>query len=190
MQWTMNENSLFAILLRSRWWVSFALAIGITAVAVALLPKPYSVAGWLMGMPFIVIGSIAAWRQWRLPSSARIERAVTAAQAMSAADFKRALIDGFRRDGYEVDAAGGGGYDFTARKAYRRAVVACRRFKVARTGVDPLREVVAARDAVDAQDAIYVALGEVTDQARAFAAKHSVRLVDGAELARLLPAGH
>lgn len=187
MQWTMNENSLFAILLRSRWWLSFAIAIAITAVAVALLPVPYTAAGWLMGIPFAVIGSIAAWRQWQLPSSARIERVVAAAQAMSVAEFKRALIDGFRGDGFEVDATVGGGYDFTVRKGYRRAVVACRRFKVARTGVEPLREVVTARDAVDAQDAVYVALGEVTDQARSFAERHSIRLVDGAELARLLP---
>ncbi len=187
MQWTMNENSLFAILLRSRWWLSFAIAAAITAVAVALLPAPYTAAGWLMGIPFAVIGGIAAWRQRNRPSSARIERSIMAAQAMSVAEFKRALIDGFRSDGYEVDATAGSGYDFTARKGYRRAVVACRRFKVARTGVEPLREVVAARDAADAQDAVYVALGEVTEQARSFVARHSIRLVDGAELARLLP---
>lgn len=188
MQWTMNENSLFAVLLRSRWWISFVLAIGFTAAGVSLLPHPYTIAGWLMGLPFAVIGCIAAWRQLRLPSSARIERTVAAAQAMPVPEFKRELMDGLRRDGYEVDAAAGTGYDFIVRKEYRRAVVACRRFKVARTGVEPLREVVAARDAADVQDAMYVALGEVTDNARAFAAKHSIRILDGAALARLMPA--
>ena len=189
MQWTMNENSLFAVLLRSRWWLSFALAAGFTTAGVTLLPQPYTVAGWLMGVPFAVIGCIAAWRQLRVPSSARIGRTVAAVQAMPAPEFRRALMDGFRRDGYEVDATSGAGYDFSVRKEYRRAVVGCRRFKVARTGVEPLREIVAARDAAEAQDAMYVALGEVTDNALAFAAKHSIRIVDGAALARLLPAG-
>lgn len=63
-----------------------------------------------------------------------------------------------------------------------------RRFKVARTGVEPLREVLSARDAADAQDAVYVALGEVTEQAQQFAARHTIRILGGAELARLLPA--
>jgi restriction system protein len=185
MQWTMNENSLFAVLLRSRWWLSFALAIGFSAAGVTLLPAPYTAAGYLMGVPFAVIGCIAAWRQLRAPSNARIQRAVTAAQAMSAPEFKRALADGLRRDGYTVDEAAGKGFDFSATKEYRRAVVACKRFKVARTGVEPLRELLAARDAAEAQDAIYVALGEVTDTAAAFAAKHTIRIVGGAELARL-----
>lgn len=187
MQWTMNENSLFAVLLRSRWWMSFALAIGVTALGVALVPQPYTVAGWLMGVPFAVIGCIAAWRQLRLPSNARIERTMAAVQAMPLPEFKRALMDGFRGDGYEVDASAGAGYDFIVRKEYRRAVVACRRFKVARTGVEPLRELVAARDAAEAQDVMYVALGEITETAHAFAARHSIRIVDGAALARLMP---
>lgn len=188
MQWTMNENSLFAVLLRSRWWISFALAIGFTAAGVSLLPHPYTVAGWLMGAPFVVIGSIAAWRQLRLPSAARIQRTVAAAQAMALPEFTRELMEGFRRTGYTVDPAPGKGYDFSVRKEYRRAVVSCRRFKVARAGIEPLREFLAARDAAEAQDAMYVALGEVTDTAREFAARHSIRIVDGAALASLMPA--
>lgn len=187
MQWTMNENSLFAVLLRSRWWISIALAVGFSASGGAFLPQPYTVAGLLMGAPFLVIGCIAAWRQLRLPSSRRIERTVVAAQAMSVPEFTRELQDGFRRDGYDVDAAPGKGYDFSVRKDYRRAVVVSRRFKVARTGVEPLREALTAREASEAQELLYVCLGEVTDQARAFAAKHSIRIMGGAELARILP---
>jgi hypothetical protein len=37
------------------------------------------------------------------------------------------------------------------------------------------------------QDGRYVAIGEVTDNARAFAVKHGIKLIDGPELARLLP---
>lgn len=187
MQWTMNENSLFAVLLRSRWWISIALAVGFSASGAAFLPQPYTIAGLLMGAPFLVIGCIAAWKQLRLPSSKRIERTIVSAQAMSVPDFNRELMDGFRRDGYDVDPAPGKGYDFSVRKDYRRAVVVSRRFKVARTGVEPLRETLAAREGAEAQDALYIALGEVTDQARAFADKHAIRIFGGPELARILP---
>lgn len=188
MQWTMNENSLFAVLLRSRWWLSFALAAGFTFAGVSLLPATYQIAGWLMGVPFAVIGCIAAWRQLRAPSAARIQRTVEGAQGMALPEFTRELMDGFRRNGYDVDAAPGKGYEFSVRKEFRKAIVSCRRFKVARTGVEPLREALAARDAAEAQDVFVVALGEVTDTAREFAQRNSMRIVDGPQLALLMPA--
>ena len=38
MKLRMAENSLFAILLRQRWWVSASIALAIGLVAAALLP--------------------------------------------------------------------------------------------------------------------------------------------------------
>jgi len=67
------------------------------------------------------------------------------------------------------------------------ALVSCKRWKAARTGVEPLQDLHAAKEAHDAQECIYVTTGELTDNARAFAGKHAIRLVGGSELARLLP---
>jgi restriction system protein len=69
----------------------------------------------------------------------------------------------------------------------RTSLVACKRWKVARTGVEPLRELDEARRARDAHECIYVATGEVTDGALKFAREKSIRVVHGAELAKLLP---
>lgn len=187
MQWTLNENSLFAVLLRSRWWVSFSLAIGFSAAGFTLLPKLYSVAGLLMGVPFAVIGCIAAWKQFQAPSNARVEKIVEQVRAMAAGDFTRALQDAYRRDGFEIHPASVPGADFEIRKDWRRSLVSCKRWKVARTGVEPLRELFAAKEATEAHQGIYVAVGEVTDTAHAFAAKNGIQLVGGAELARLMP---
>ncbi len=104
MKWQMNENSLFAILLRSSWWISFAIAAALTAVAVALLPEPYRLFGAVTGLPFFVIGCIAAWRQFQAPSTARIERTLAAVRAMSWVEFSRAIEEAYRRDGYDVTA--------------------------------------------------------------------------------------
>ena len=45
----------------------------------------------------------------------------------------------------------------------------------------------AAKDQSKADECIYVTAGELTDTAQAFAAGHGVRLLQGAELAALLP---
>ena len=189
MKWEMHENSLFAVLLRSAWWVSFAIGLALSAVGATALPANWRVFGLVTGAPFLVIGCIAAWRQFRAPSTARVERTLAAVRALSWSDFAAALEDGFRRDGYAVSRVdGAAAADFELKKEWRTLLVSGKRWKVARTGVEPLRELSAARDAREAHECLYVATGEVTDQARQFAAGHRIRFVDGAELARLLPA--
>jgi restriction system protein len=68
----------------------------------------------------------------------------------------------------------------------RSTLVACKRWKAMRTGIEPLRELDGARRAMTenggAAECIYVATGEVTAQARAFAAERNIRVVEGAEL--------
>ena len=59
----MAENSLFAILLRSPWWVSLGVALALALLMRLLLPKDYAVAGMLGALPFVVIAAIAAWKQ-------------------------------------------------------------------------------------------------------------------------------
>jgi restriction system protein len=100
--------------------------------------------------------------------------------------FTAALETAFREDGHTVRRLDGPGADLELVRAGRKVLVACRRWKAGRTGVEPLRELQAAREASDAQGATYVALGEVTDTARAYAAKHGLALMQGPELAVLL----
>jgi len=89
-----------------------------------------------------------------------------------------------RRDGYTVTA--GGGADFSATKNGRTALVSCKRWKVAQTGIGPLRELHEAGKTADAQDCIYVSAGDFTANARDYAQKHSVQLLNDAELARVV----
>jgi hypothetical protein len=56
--------------------------------------------------------------------------------------------------------------------------------KAKSTGVEPLKEMHAAGE--DADELVYVAAGEVTALARGFAAEKRVRIVEGAELAKLM----
>ncbi len=97
------------------------------------------------------------------------------------------MAEGFVRDGYHVKPVAVAGAELELTRAGRVTLVGCKRWKVVRAGVEPLRELDAARQARDAHDCIYVAAGELTANARAFAAEKRIRLVEGGELAALLP---
>ena len=175
----MHENSLFALLLRSPWWISVGVAAGVVALLRLVLPDVYA---FFAAAPFLVIGAIAGWRQLRAPSAAKVQ----SWRDKPWEEFVGALEAAFRREGYEVKRLEGKAADLELTKGWRVALVACKRWKAARTGAEPLRELYAARRKREAQDCIYIAAGEVTETAAAFAARHGIRLVGGAELAKLL----
>ncbi len=186
MKLQMARNSLFAVLLRSPWWISFALAATVSLVAAALVPTPYRPVAVLSSFPFVVIGVIAAWRQWRLPSAAQVTRTASVVTAMPWPRFAALLEDAFRRGGYEVTRSTSAGADFELKRQGRTTLVSARRWKSARTGIEPLRALQQARDASGATDALYVGLGELTDTARPFAAEHRITLWQAPELAQAL----
>ncbi len=66
----MAENSLFAILLRSRWWVSFLVGAAWALLAAALVPQPYKMIAILGSLPFWAVGFVAFVRQYDQPTPA------------------------------------------------------------------------------------------------------------------------
>ncbi|HTF13581.1 MAG TPA: restriction endonuclease [Burkholderiales bacterium] len=187
MKFKVSENSLFAILLRSPWWISIALGAGIVGTGRLMMSDAFAIYAFFAALPFIVIGGVAGWRQLRAPSAARVANTLEAVRAMSWGDFSSALADAFRHDGYIVMRVTSAAADFELAKAGRISLVGCKRWKAARTGVDPLRDLHDAKRAREAHECIYVATGEITDGARAFALERKIRLIHGAELASLLP---
>ena len=94
MRWKISDKSLFAILMRSPWWISAGIAAAVIVVALALLPDAYRIPGAAMGIPFLVTGGISAWRQMQAPSARRIDRTFDAVRAMSWSEFARATRGG------------------------------------------------------------------------------------------------
>jgi restriction system protein len=179
----MHKNSLFAVLLRSPWWISLAVAGGMVAGLRLVLPDIYA---FFAALPFIVIAGYAGWQQLRAPSAAKVARSLEALRAKSWDEFAAAVHSAFRRDGYAVNRLDGREADFELTRAGRVALVSCKRWKVARTGIEPLRELNAARRKRQAHECIYIAAGEISANALAFSAQNNVRLLHGAELVKLL----
>ncbi len=182
----MAKNSLFALLLRSPWWISAVIALVLGLLGMALLPAQFKAVGAFIGLPFIVIGAMAGYRQWRLPSAARVAEVHEAVAAMAWPVFADLLEQGFRRDGYTVQRRKSGEVDFELERKGRRMLVCARRWKSARVGLEALRALQAAREASDASDALVVGLGLLTDTARPFAVEHRIDVWQAPDLARLL----
>lgn len=181
----MSKNSLFAVLLRARWWVSAAIAAALALLAWGLLPADLRVAGVLGCFPFAVIAVMAAWRQRHAPSPARVAQTLAAVGAMPWPAFADLLEQAFRRDGHAVQRRSGAA-DFELERKGRRMLVCARRWKAARIGLEPLRDLQAAREAGEAPDALYIGQGELSEQAAAFAAEHGVAVWQANELAQAL----
>ncbi len=179
-------NSLFAILLRSPWWISILLVLAMALAARALLPEPYVVFGILGALPFLVIGAIAAYRQFQTPSTDQVSRTLQNAASMSWGDFSDALEQAFIRQGYRVSRPGYPAADLLLAKSGRRTLVAAKRWKAGNHGVEPLRALSDARKAQDTSNSIYVTLGDVGDKTQRFAAQNGIELLHGTALAQLL----
>ena len=59
MKFKMAQNSIFALLLRSPWWVSGGIALVIALIAVAIVPRQYVIYGIFTGMPFMIVSVMA-----------------------------------------------------------------------------------------------------------------------------------
>jgi restriction system protein len=175
----LNQNSLFAVLLRSPWWMSLGLAAGVFFVARLFVPPFYAA---FVPLPFFVIAGVVIWRQLQRPSARKVAARLDALRALPREEFAAALEQGFRRQGYGVTRIGN---DLQLTRSGRVSLVDCKRWKATRTGVEPLREFHAAGRKSEAGELIYVAVGEVTDNARAFAREKNIRLIGDAELAEL-----
>lgn len=190
MKFKVSENSLFAVLMRSPWWVSIGIAVALFALARMLLsrfeqPDLYA---FMVALPFAVIGSYAAWQRLRAPSAKRVAGRLEALRAMGWEEFAAALEAAYRKEGYAVERVPGDQADFELAKGGRTTLVACKRWKANRTGIEPLKALHAAARARGANDCVYFAAGEISDTARAFASRHDIRLLEGAELAAKIPA--
>lgn len=179
----MAKRSLFDILSRSPWWLSVLIAAAVFMVVRQFMPDYAAAAAML---PFLVIAGYAAWRQSRVFSPERAGEALAALRAMSWQEFAAIVETAFRNEGYAVTGLTHGAADFELSRSGRVALASCKRWKVAQTGIEPLRELFQAKETAGAQECIYVAAGDLSQNARQFAAQKEIRLLCDTELAQFL----
>lgn len=177
MKFKMAPNSLFAILLRNPWWMSFALAAAISAVCAALLPKELAVFAVLGTIPFWVTGCVALKRQWNRPSAVALQKETERLASLSWVAFSAELESQFVKQGFAVERLAGKraeGADFLLTKAGQMTLVAAKRYKAATHGIEVLQALVAQQKALSADKAMYVCLGRLSEKAEGYAREKNV----------------
>jgi restriction system protein len=190
MNFKIREKSIFAILLRSPWWISAGVAVVFASVAAALMPAQYVPFGVMSAAPFVVIAGMVLWRGRHAPDPRRVQAALAQAATMPWRSFAAALEKAFTAQGYAVtllpsDQANSGA-DIRLEKNEQITLVSAKRYKAATHGTEPLRELTAAMDKQSAQHCVYVSLGAVTDQAASLAKEQGIDLLFGDRLGALL----
>lgn len=190
MKFRMREKSLFAILLRSPWWISIAIAVVIGLGARMAMPPEYGNYVMFSGGPFLVVGCIAAWKQFKGISNKESARILGLVAGMTWTEFSAAVEKFFTSDGFVVvrlaDAKGASGADFEITKAGRKAVVSCKRWKAASIGLENLRDLLAVGQSRGANDCLYLGTGVVSESAGRFARESKIDVVQGPRLAQLI----
>jgi restriction system protein len=179
MKWKMSDRALFAVLLRSPWWVSFVLVAVMSLASSALLPDDYKLIGALCSLPFAVVGTLAAWRQRSQLSPAQADALQRALAAMPWREFSPLLGQAFERQGYSVTVLNHGTADFMLTREGKTALVCAKRWKAAAWGIDNLRALLSEQEAQEASQLICVSLQPMPSPLKSIANQNSVTWLAG-----------
>ena len=186
MQLKMRENSLFAVLLRTQWWYSMLIAAAIVLAAFALLRPEHAIYSIGIAAPFFGIAVYRAFIQMRSPSAGDYSKVDTAVRTMPLRELVAMLSTAYTENGYEVAPFKGKAADLRLEHNDRLRLVSCKRIKAANNGVPPLKELVAAGDKEEAAYLTFIALGDVSSEAAAFARENNVDIIGLEELTALI----
>lgn len=182
------RNSLFGVLLRSPWWVSMILAVVLAAIFAALIPREYVFIALIGTLPILVIGLVAAWRQWRIPSQEQRAAVLRQSQHSTWAAFSAQLAQAWQAHGIEARDPEAAGVDWhIAREGRDPTLVYARRWKASVHGLEPLRQLAQAMQSQGVERGLYIAAGgTVSPPALRFAREHQIRIWLGDELSLFL----
>lgn len=179
-----QSRTLFSILLEQPWWISALAGVALFGIAQLAFPPvaPF------VALPFVILAVFVGFKQMRVMSPDTVAARLKAVREMSWDVFSAAVVNGYRKQGYDVAPSARTGCDFTLTKNARVTLLQCRRWKVAQLGAGPLEELAAAIAREEAYNGVCLCAGEVSSRARDFAAGRPITIATGAELASLVGA--
>lgn len=179
----MAKGSLFAVLLRSPWWYSASIGLFCIGVGFAIAGGKYAILGISGALPFFGIAGYSGYKQSKLPSQKRVLEVAQQAQEMRSSQIAEKISNCYVENGYESNAFKGNAAEFELTRGHRKILLCSKRFKVGNTGIEPLKQLVAAGENAEATSYLYVALGEISVAARKYANQNDVELIQVDELA-------
>ena len=186
MAFKLAKGSLFAILLRSPWWYSVLIGLSFIAVSLVVLDGQYVILGIFGALPFFGIAGFAGYKQSQQPSQNRVLEVAQLARKMPTAQVAEIIADNYIKERYESCEFKGNAAELVLTRGHRTILLCSKRFKVANTGIEPLKQLVAAGEIAEATGYLYVALGEISATARDYAKQNNIELIQANRLAAFI----
>lgn len=183
MAFKMSEGSLFAVLLRSSWWYSVAIGLAIIAISLIFVGGKYLLLGIFGAVPFFVVAGISGYKQSKQPSQKRIQEVYELTRKMSAAQIAGKIATSYTDARFDSEPFKGNAADLELTRGNRKLLLCSKRFKVGNTGVEPLKQLVAAGQNAEATGYLYVALGDISSTAIDYANQNDIELIQISRLA-------
>jgi restriction system protein len=185
MAFKMAKGSLFAVLLRSPWWYSVLIGLLIILISVAVTDVKYLILSITVTMPFFLIGGYAGFKQSQQPSQNRVLEVYQQAKQMSAVNISEKIAANYIKSGYQSNVFKGNDADLEFVRGHQNLLLCSKRFKAANTGIEPLKRLVAAGEAIEARGYLYLTLGEVSAPAQKYAQENNIEIIESNRLAML-----
>ncbi len=183
MAFKMAQGSLFAILMRSPWWYSVLFGFAIIGISLLIAGGQYVVLGIFGALPFFGIAGYAGYKQSLRPSHEQLLEVVEQARKMPAMQVANKIAQPYIDGRFDSTPFKGNAAELELERGNRKYLVSTKRFKAANTGVEPLKQMVAAGENAEATGYLYVALGTVSDAAREYAQQNDVEIIEAERLA-------
>jgi restriction system protein len=134
-----------------------------------------------------LLAEIVKWQRRRLLDG---QSGIDSIRDLSWQEFEYLVGEAYRRQGFVVQETGSpsgdGGIDLLLTRGPERVLVQCKQWKKRRVGVKPVRELYGVMVSEGASKAILITSGSFTPEARRFAEKSAVVLIEGPELSRMV----
>lgn len=198
-----GRESFFELLFILPWWVAVVAGVVGYGLMLFVLPLFWSdptiesnavAVAHRIGSLWVVLclaaAGISAIRSVIVAHKFDHQRGIDDIRSLSWRQFEAIAGEAFRRRGYAVleNATDGadGGIDLVLRKDGEKFCVQCKQWKARTVGVKPVRELAGVISAADAAGGFFVTAGTYTDEARSFAKRAGIELIDGPALERMV----
>jgi restriction system protein len=183
MAFKVAKSSLFAMLLRSPWWYSALIGLFFIGISLIIAGGQYVIFGVATSLPFFGIAGHAGYKQSQQPSQKRVLEVAQQVQKMRAVQIAEKIAKEYIDNGYQCNVFKGNAADLELTRGYRTILLCSKRSKVGNTGIEPLKQLVAAGENIEATGYLYVALGEISATAHDYAIKNNIEIIRATKLA-------
>ena len=198
-----KSGSILVEFVKFPWWVSVILSVVVYLSFTYLLPlvafqnfffkgiaeMMTSLAPASAGILLLVAG-VSAFDAWRKGQLLDRQKGAGTLQSIDWKDFEDLVGEAYQRKGYSVTESGGGGadggVDLVLKKDDEKILVQCKHWRAVKIGVKIIRELYGVVTAEGATGGIVITSGQFTREARDFASRKPIELIDGNQLQRLI----